>query len=458
MKRKVDRNVIIRLCLPQFAVGLFTAMLNNYLIYFYQPTKESGLPTLITQGVVIFGILTVIGFIKAVGHIIDAVTDPLIASRSDKSRHKDGRRIPMMKAAAVPFGLCALLIFCVPSDGPGIVNSVWIAVFLWGYYLFYTLYMIPHNALIPEMIQEGAMRVNAYTVSSFFFVTGSAAGYVTPLIVNGWKSAGLEPLAAWRITFLIFTVIGIILLLVPVFTIREKEYVQSVRPNVTLTESLKHAFSSRHFRCVTLGQLLENTGMAFFQACIMYYVTSLMGLPETSSVLILAISIAGSLLLYPFINKWAKRRGKRLPIIAGCIVFTVAELAICVSDFMPGNKMVMACIFALFVSFPFAVLNVLPGSMMADVIQYDTVTTGVNQEGIFGAARSFVVKMGNSLSIMIVPSLTVIGAAAGENVGRAGLKYTAIAGGIFSLLAVLAFLRYEEKEVLETINADRSKS
>ena len=27
-----------------------------------------------------------------------------------------------------------------------------------------------------------------------------------------------------------------------------------------------------------------------------------------------------------------------------------------------------------------------------------------------------------------------------------------------SLLAVLAFLRYEEKEVLETINADRSKS
>ena len=458
MQKKVNNGVIVRLCLPQFAVGLFTAMLNNYLIYFYQPSRESGLPNLIPQGVVILGILTVIGFIKAIGHVIDAVTDPLIASRSDKSTNKAGRRIPMMKAAAIPFGLCAFLIFCVPSSVPGALNAVWIAVFMWGYYLFYTIYMIPHNALLPEMIQEGPMRVNAYTVSSFFFVTGSAAGYVTPLIVSGWKSLGMTALLSWRLTFLIFTAVGIVLLLVPAFTIREKDYVQSVRPNISLAESLKHAFSNRHFRWVTLGQLLENTGMAFFQACIMYYVTSLMGLPETFSVAVLAISIAGSLLMYPMVNKWAKRKGKRIPIILGCLVFTAAELVICICDYIPGNKMVMACIFALFVSFPFAVLNVLPGSMMADVIQYDTVTTGVNQEGIFGAARSFIVKMGNSLAIMIVPSLTVIGAAAGENVGRAGLKWTALAGGLFSLLSVLAFLKYQEKDVLAAIGARERKA
>lgn len=46
------------------------------------------------------GGLTVIGFIKAMGHVIDAVTDPLIAAKSDRSRNKNGRRIPMMKWAA----------------------------------------------------------------------------------------------------------------------------------------------------------------------------------------------------------------------------------------------------------------------------------------------------------------------------------------------------------------------
>ena len=141
--RKVDTSLIVRLCLPQFAVGLFTTMLNNYLIYFYQPSKASGIPDLIPQGRLVLGVLTIIGMIKAVGHIIDAVTDPLIAAGSDKSRHKDGRRIPLMKKAAIPFGLCALLIFFVPLNRVSGLNAAWIAAFMWGYYFFFTLYMIP---------------------------------------------------------------------------------------------------------------------------------------------------------------------------------------------------------------------------------------------------------------------------------------------------------------------------
>lgn len=297
--KKIDTSLIVRLCLPQFAVGLFTTMLNNYLIYFYQPSKESGIPNLIPQGRIVLGILTIIGLIKAIGHIIDAVTDPLIASCSDKSKHPDGRRIPLMKKAAIPFGLCALLMFFVPLGKVSGLNAVWIAALMWGYYFFFTLYMIPHNALISELIQDGPLRVNAYTVSSFFFVTGSALGYVSPLIVSLFKGAGLATLWAWRTTFGIYTLIGI--------------------------------------------------------------------------------------------------------------------------------------------------------------IQYDTVTTGINQEGIFGAARSFIVKMGNSLAIMIVPSLVVTGAAAGENVGVPGLKLTAVAGSLFCLLAVFVFLRYREKDVLAAIAAGEKK-
>ena len=255
--------------------------------------------------------LTIIGMIKAIG------------------------RIPMMKMAAIPFGLCALLIFCVPLNYVSGWNAVWIAAFLWGYYFFCTLYMIPHNALLPELIQDGPLRVNAYTISSFFFVTGSALGYATPLIVNLFRGGGMVTLSAWRTAFVIYTVIGVTLLLIPAFTIQEKDYVHSIRPSITLSESLKHAFSNKHFRVVTLGQLLEGTGMAFFQACIMYYVTSLMGLPETYSV--------------------------------------------------------------------------------------------------------------------------VTGAAAEENVGVPGLKLTAVAGSLFCILAIFVLLRYNEREVLDTIAAADKK-
>lgn len=452
MKKQVTTATIIAFCLPQFAVGLFTTMINNYLLYFYQPSKESGIPTLITQGIVFLGIFTVIGLVKALGHIIDAVTDPLVAGWSDKSKNKNGRRIPFMKRYAVPFGLTALLIFCAPQNTPGLVNNIWIAVFIWAYYVFYTLYMIPHNALLPEMITNQNQLVNAYTFHSFFFVTGSAVGYITPVFVSLIKNAGQTPLMAWRMVFAGFTIVGIVLLLVPAFTIKETDYVTSVRPTVSLWQSLGEAFKNKYFRIVTLGQLLEGTSMAFFQSCIMYYVTDLMGMRETDSVMILAISIAGSLLMYVPINQLAKKYGKKIMIITACIVFTVAEFAIFFVDAIPGAPMVKGICFAVFVSYPFAVLNILPGSMMADVIRYDTVKYGVNREGVFGAARSFVTKIGTSLAIMIVPSLTVIGAATGENIGTLGLRLTGVVGGAICLLAVIVFWIYNEKEVHAVID------
>ncbi len=447
--KEISRSAIVLYCLPLFAVGLFTTMLNNYLIYFYQPTAASGLPILITQGYVFAGMLTVIGLIKALGHVIDAVSDPVVAALSDKSGHRDGRRIPFLRRYAVPFALCALLIFCSPFDAP-LLNDLWLAVFIWGYYIFYTLYMVPHSALLPELVRDEGLLVDSYTYHSLFFVVGSMLGYATPAIVALIKKTGASPAAAWRLTFLAFALVGAALLFVPAFAIREKDYVSSVRPTAPLTASLKHAFSNRHFRLVTLGQLFEGTGMSFFQACIMYYITELMDIPEEQSILVMATSIVGSLALYPAVNRWSKQSGKKIPMIVGCVVFAAAEFIICFVDVFPRG-MATAVAFALFVSLPFAVLNILPGSMMADVIRYDTVKTGVNQEGTFAAAKSFVTKLGTSIATMIVPSLVVVGAAAGQGVGRQGLLLTAIVGGAFTLASVAVYAMYNEKEVRSAI-------
>ncbi len=457
-KKKVTMGLIVMLCLPQFAVGLFTTMINNYLIYFYQPTQKSGIPVLITQGNIFLGILTVIGLIKALGHVIDAVSDPLVASLSDKSKNKRGRRIPYMQMYAIPFAVSALLIFWSPSQNL-MFNNIWLAIWIWAYFVFYTLYMIPHGALLPEMVTDEKMLVDTYTFHSLFFVVGSMLGYATPAIVSGMKSAlGLEPIMAWRYTFLVFAIIGVILLLIPALAIKEKDYVSSVRPTVSLGKSLKHAFKNKHFVLVTLGQLFEGTGMGFFQACIMYYITELMGIPESKSIIIMATSIVGSLCLYPLINKWSKTKGKKMPMIVGCITFTVAEFLICSVDVFPkGHELLVAILFALFVSLPFAVLNILPSSMMADVIQYDTIKTGINQEGTFSAAKSFVTKLGISLAMMIVPSLVNIGASGDNHVGKQGLLLSAIVGGLFTLVSVVIYAFYNEKEVLGTIRAHAKK-
>lgn len=67
-----------------------------------------------------------------------------------------------MKWFAVPFALSALLIFWSPSTNP-VFNNIWLAVFIWAYYIFYTLYMIPHSALLPEMVRDGGKLVDTKT-------------------------------------------------------------------------------------------------------------------------------------------------------------------------------------------------------------------------------------------------------------------------------------------------------
>ena len=76
----------------------------------------------ITQGSIFLG-LTVIGVITAIGRLFDAVTDPYIASKSDRCRHKDGRRIPFMRAIAVPFAAVTVLIFVSPVSEVSWVNN-----------------------------------------------------------------------------------------------------------------------------------------------------------------------------------------------------------------------------------------------------------------------------------------------------------------------------------------------
>ena len=100
-------------------------------------------------------------------------------------------------------------------------------------------------------------------------------------------------------------------------------------------------------------------------------------------------------------------------------------------------------------------MNILPGSMMADVIRYDTAKTGINQEGTFAAAKSFITKMGTSLATMIIPSLLVVGAVTGESVGHKGLLLTALVGAGFTLVAIIIFSRYDEQEVLEGARKDK---
>ena len=161
--RTLPTGKMLRYCLADIAKGLFNGMIGNYLLYFFQPTVKSGLPQLLPQNKIL-GCITVMALITGLGNIVDAITDPLVASMSDKCTHKAGRRMPFMRYAAIPYALAVLLIFYAPFQNGSVLNAIWVGIFLLTYYTAYTFYFIPRNALVPEIIPDAKVRVGYYGI------------------------------------------------------------------------------------------------------------------------------------------------------------------------------------------------------------------------------------------------------------------------------------------------------
>lgn len=109
------------------------------------------------------------------------------------------------------------------------------------------------------------------------------------------------------------------------------------------------------------------------------------------------------------------------------------------------------------VAFPFAAINILPQSIISDIIQQDSLQSGINREGIFSATKTFVEKIASALAMVIVSSILAIGAAQGESVGLLGVKLTGVFAGGFSLLSLIFFMLYNDKKVTAFIEAHSRK-
>lgn len=461
MTRTLPKRKMYRYCLADIAKGLFTGMISNYLLYFYQPTTKSGLPSLL-PGNKLLGYITIMALITAIGKVVDAVTDPIVASFSDKCTHKAGRRMPFLRYSAIPYALSVLLIFYAPFKEGSVANAIWVGVFLVVYYIAYTLYFIPKNALVPEIIPDTKVRVGYYGISTAFFMGSSSFMYAATLFVDLLKKAGLTPLWAWRTVFTIFAAIGITCLLLSAYAFNEKDYVEENRkPKESIFKSFALVFKSKDFVVFTAGDLFSGVSMAFFQTAMLYYITMLLNVPESQSFLVMLTAIVVAIALFPFIIKISRKFNKKIPLVVASVVFTVVFGIIYFGDKLaalaPGNELIIGFIVGVIVAFPFAAINILPQSIISDIIQLDSIKNGVNREGIFSAVKTFIEKVASAIAMMGVSSILAIGAIEGESVSLLGVKLTGVCAGIFSLLSLIFFIFYNDKRVVSSIEKYREE-
>lgn len=434
----------------QFGWSLLSGLISNWLVYFYQPDEASisqGQILFIPQGLVVFGIFTVIGGITAFGRLFDAFTDPWIASLSDRCTSKNGRRIPFLKWASLPLSVSTVLVFWSPVNQNSVINAFFLFLMVMLYYLSITAYCTPYNALIPELGHNQQERLNISTVISFTFIAGTAVAYLAPVI---WGSLipMLGRVNAIRVTFAVMAVIAFVCMQIPVWSIKEKEYVDTVPSQDTAFSSLASTFRNGEFRKFVGSDILYWIAITMFQTGLPFFVTSLLKLPETMTTIYFVGMTALSLVFYIPINKLAPKLGKKKLMLAAFVVFALAYLY---TGFLGNISAIPANIqgFVLMVtaSLPMAVFGILPQAVVADIAQSDAKRTGKNREGMFYAARTFAFKLGQSVAMLLFTAVSTVGSATGT-----GYRIAAFGAAVLCMLGGIVFLFYNERKINQSID------
>ena len=460
MKKKITNKVLWTFAIGQLGWSMLSGIVSNWLVFFYMPENteiELGQNYFITQGSIFLG-LTVIGIITAVGRLFDAVTDPWIASKSDRSRHKDGRRIPFMRVIAIPFAIMTVLIFVSPAGsfaGKPEGGSVWfnngfLLVTLLLFYLFMTIYCTPYNALLPELGREPKDRINVSTYISVTFFVGNAISYLVPNIAGIFRDS-LGYANSFRVTIGILAAVAAVCMLVPVFGIREKDYVDTTPSDTPAFASLSKTFKNKEFRKFVASDIFYWVALTMFQTGLSFYIVSLIGLGSDKTFMLFAIMTVMSLVFYAPVNILAKKLGKKKLVMAAFIFFSLVFLFTAFAGKLGLPKMVNGVMISVLASVPMAVLGILPQAIVADVAQADSIRTGESREGMFFAARTFAMKLGQALAMVLFTSIKGIGE------DGFGLRLTAGAAAVLCLIGGLILGLYREKEVTDVIAEDLSR-
>jgi len=423
--------------------SIMTNIIIVMLPYFYLPPNNAGLTPLIPQ-LMLFGVLNILSVIAASGRFIDAVFDPFIASLSDKSTNPKGRRIPFMKWAILPAVIFCSLTFCPPHRSQSTANAVWLTCTLILFFMSVTTYVIPYNALLPEVTETAAEKVKLSSFQQVGFVLGMIiAGLVNNYADLVQRYCGVHSRdSAVQYTIWGLAVFAGLVMMVPVLFINEKKYSDGKPSHLPLLPAVRKTFSNRNFKYYLISDFSFYMALSIISSGLLFFVTVLLKLPESEGGLLMGVMVIVSLMFYPLINYLSKKIGKKPIVLFSFGLLSLVFVAIYFLGKFPFSATLQVYILVISASFPLAALGILPNAILAEIAQDDAIKTKENREGMFFAVKYLFVKLGQTLGIALFAFLTVYGKDPGNDYG---LRLNGLCGFVLCLLALLFFTRFREK-------------
>jgi sugar (glycoside-pentoside-hexuronide) transporter len=334
------------------------------------------------------------GLVQLVGRCVDAFTDPAMGRISDACRWPSGRRRPFLLIGALPFGAAFALLWV---DLVGASQAQMFAYYTSMYVLLslaMTVLSVPYLALQPEMALGYDARTslntyrNAGSVLGFFAIVGirplaNAAGGGGPGFAVAGGTFGL--------------LLGLPWLLVHRASWERPEYQQQT-PRMTLLQGVLAVARNLAFRRLVLMYVFGRIAMDLVGAMLLLYFTHYLGRSgEFEPMMLLFFCVV--LVALPWWLRLARYHEKAGIFVAGALWWMVSLLLLAFArpEWPPLAIFSLGGVGAV----GYAVMDLMPWSMLGEVVDEDDLATGERREGIYNGFFTFLRKLSGSLAVAL---------------------------------------------------------
>jgi GPH family glycoside/pentoside/hexuronide:cation symporter len=399
--------------------------------------------------------LELAGLLIFIAKLYDATINVPVGILSDHTRTRWGRRRPFFLVGAALCSLWFVLMFHTPAAPPGGAPptlAAWVLMCLLLYATGYALFNVPYMAMPAEMSHDYHERTAIMSFRVIFIQIGNIVAVgIGPRIAQHY-GGGLEGYAV------VGWVLGLLTLVTMVacfFGTARARTVERTQVRYTVREQLRSAVSNRPFLLLAAFKFLTLVSGATVFATLLFFVKNVLGLGQGVMLWYTVGHAAAAFLTVPFV--WvplSARIGKKAALIVATVGFLLVALSWMLAR--PGESELAFGVRA-FLLGAFQAGKLLLGlTMLPDVMEYDTLRTGLRREGAYAGAYNVVEKAAFALSPLL---MTLILAAFGyqESVDNRVVAQTqealfgiylniAIVPAACNFFAALILLRYDLSE------------
>ncbi len=324
----------------------------------------------------------------ALARAFDALTDPFMGWLSDRSRTRWGRRRPFLLIGAPLTAVAYVALFSPPPGFSSEAAATWFALSFLLFFVFHTVYVIPHNALGPELSLDYHERSNLFGWRESFVLVGTISGALLPGVLEGVLG---DARAAYAGMALLYAVLIVALTGLLLARVRERAEFSRRNPNA-FVPGVRRALRNRPFR-ILLGSYVVGSVTAAMPGTLLPFYVAYVIRPEREVLWTTLGVVAYFLAALATISLWVRASGRigKKPVWLTSIGLQITALA---PAFFLAEGMVLTgvAVFAL-AGVGFGGQIVLTPSIQADVIDYDELHTGRRREAQYGALWALLPKL-----------------------------------------------------------------